>query len=158
MPISRFSHVGLCVSDLERSLRFYRDGLGFREVGRLHTRGERVDVLLGLARADVSARFLERDGTRLELLRVEPMGAPARAPRPMNRPGLTHLSLRVEDLDAALHRLESAGGHALEATRVDDPEHGVAAVFVLDPDGTRVELVRAPGDPSLPPGAGMDAP
>jgi catechol 2,3-dioxygenase-like lactoylglutathione lyase family enzyme len=39
MAVRRFSHLGLCVADLERSLRFYRDGLGFRERSSLDVGG-----------------------------------------------------------------------------------------------------------------------
>ena len=67
--ILRYSHVGLCVRDLERSLRFYRDGLGFREVSRLEIAGAPTAELLELPDVRLEARFLERDGLRLELLR-----------------------------------------------------------------------------------------
>jgi catechol 2,3-dioxygenase-like lactoylglutathione lyase family enzyme len=70
----------------------------------------------------------------------------------MNALGLTHLSMRVADLEATTQRLAEAGVTVLGATRYDDPQHGVAAAFVLDPDGTRVELVQIPGDPARLPG------
>jgi catechol 2,3-dioxygenase-like lactoylglutathione lyase family enzyme len=61
----------------------------------------------------------------------------------MNRLGLTHLSFLVDDLDATLGRLESLGGQVLPETRIE-PGGGVSAVFLTDPDGTLVELVRQP--------------
>ena len=70
----------------------------------------------------------------------------------MNRLGLTHLSLRVDDLDATLQALAAAHARILPETRIGHPEHGVAVVFVTDPDGTLIELVQSPGDPSLAPG------
>ena len=70
----------------------------------------------------------------------------------MNQLGLTHLSLRVSDLDASLATLAAAGAKVLGETRIDHPELGVAAVFVLDPDGTRVELVQSPGPLDRVPG------
>jgi catechol 2,3-dioxygenase-like lactoylglutathione lyase family enzyme len=66
--IQRFSHVGICVSDLDRSLAFHRDALGFREVGRLDVTGEAPETLLGLRDVALEAVFLERDGVRIELL------------------------------------------------------------------------------------------
>ena len=68
MPIQRFSHVGICVSDLDRSLAFYRDALGFHEVGRLDVTGDAPETLLGLRDVDLEAVFLERDGVRIELI------------------------------------------------------------------------------------------
>lgn len=146
MPIRRFSHVGLCVSDLDRSLAFYRDGLGFREVGRLESSGDATDTLLHLEDVDLSAVFLERDGLRLELLHYRwPAHRGAGEPRPMNALGLTHLSLRVDDLGTAIEALQKTGARILHATRVANEELASAAIFVTDPDGTRIELVQSAG-------------
>lgn len=142
MPIERWNHIGLCVSDLERSLAFYRDGLGFAEVTRFDSSGEATETLLGLADVDLRVVFLQRDGVRIELLHyVSPGHRGSGEARPMNALGLTHLSLRVSDLDATIDALEQAGARVLHATRT---QH---AVFVTDPDGTRIELVavRFPG-------------
>lgn len=147
MTIGRFSHVGICVADLERSLAFYRDALGFRERKRLEISGEVTETLLGLREVDLQAVFLERDGVRLELLHyASPGHRGAGEPRPMNALGLTHLSLAVADLDAAIGALERAGARVLRATRVRNRELGASAIFVTDPDGTRIELVEAGRD------------
>jgi catechol 2,3-dioxygenase-like lactoylglutathione lyase family enzyme len=153
MAVLRVSHLGLCVADLERSLRFWRDGLGFRERSSLDVAGHAAEVLLGLCDVKLHAVYLERDGLRLELLHfASPEARGAAAPRPMNEPGLTHLSIRVDDLDAALARLAACGGRVLAGTRIDLPAARTRAAFVTDPDGTRVELVQAPGDPVALPG------
>lgn len=139
----RLTHIGLCVSDLDASLRFYRDRLGFREVSRLDVAGAAAERLLELAPLALRAVWLERDGTRVELLHyAKPGHAGDATPAPMNRLGLTHLSLRVADLDATLSELRGAGVRVLEATRVEIPEAGARAAFVTDPDGTRIELVE----------------
>jgi catechol 2,3-dioxygenase-like lactoylglutathione lyase family enzyme len=146
MAIRRFSHVGVCVSDLDRSLAFYRDGLGFREVGRLDVAGDATETLLQVEDVDLCAVFLERDGVRLELLYYRsPAHRGAGEPRPMNALGLTHLSLRVDDLGALVDSLESAGARVLRATRVRNEELASDAIFVTDPDGTRIELVSSSG-------------
>ena len=152
--VDRFSHLGLCVADLERSLRFYRDVLGFRERSRLDVAGAHADRLLALPGVKLRAIYLERDGLRLELLHFDSPAAPGSAPaaRPMNALGLTHLSLRVSDVDALLARIVAAGGRVLDATRINLPPASTVALFVTDPDGTRIELVQAPGDPAKVPG------
>jgi len=60
--------------------------------------------------------------------------------------GSSHLSLRVEDLDAVLERVERFGGH-----QVTDPvdvdrgmNAGARAVYLRDPDGYTVELIQSP--------------
>ena len=152
--VERVSHFGICVSDAGRALRFYRDALGFREVSRLRAGGAPTATLLQLPGADVEAVFLERDGFRIELLHYfRPGTADAPTPRPMNAPGLTHLSLRVRDLDGAVAAVTEGGGRVLDATRVEIPQAKTRVAFVADPDGTLIELVEAPGDPALPPGA-----
>jgi glyoxylase I family protein len=153
MPgVLRLSHIGLCVSDLERSLVFYR-ALGFEERARLHVSGEPSAQLLDLAEVELTAVYLERDGTRIELLHYPTPGHVGDgAPRPMNGLGLTHLSLRVDDLDAVTTALAEAGGRILERSRIGIRAASTHAVFTTDPDGTRIELVQAPGNPDRLPG------
>jgi len=152
MSFQRLTHMGICVSDLERSLRFYRDLLGCKEVGRLALEGESVATLNGMAECKVNAVYLERDGWRLELLEFPVPGwTGPQAPRPMNQLGITHLSFRVQDLDAACAGLEAAGGGLLHATRLDLPGP-TRVIMAFDPDGTRIELIESPGDPSALPG------
>jgi glyoxylase I family protein len=148
MAIARFSHVGLCVSDLTRSLHFYRELLGFREVGRIDVSGEPAELQLGLQDVDLQAVLLERDGTRIELLHyLSPGHRGTGEPRPMNALGLTHLSLRVEDLGATLEELEKAEVRILRTTRVTNDPLKSDAIFVTDPDGTRIELLELRDDP-----------
>ncbi len=150
MAVQMLTHIGVCVSDLERSVAFYRDVLGCKEVGRIATGGEPSERLLELPGVQLEAVYLEREGYRIELLYFPSPGAvgPA-APRPMNQLGITHFSLRVDDLDAICAALGRAGGHVLPGTRMD---HGNTHVcMAVDPDGTRLELIQAPGDPAALP-------
>lgn len=153
MGVQRLSHVGLCVSDLTRSITFYRDLLGFRPVSQLQIGGEITARLLMLPDVELQAMYLERDGVRLELLHYAVPGVlPAAGRRRLNQVGLTHLSFRVDDLPRVLDRLRTAGVEIHEESRIDVPDFGAAAVFVTDPDGTLIELVQSPGDPAQLPG------
>lgn len=153
MSFLRLTHIGICVSDWERSLRFYRDVLGFKYLSELQVAGEPTNTLLQLDNVELRAIYLERDGTRIELLHYPSPGHRSDgSPRPMNQLGLTHLSLRVDNLVTTLAELQKAGVRILERTRIDIPAFEAAAVFIVDPDGTLIELVQAPGDPALPPG------
>jgi glyoxylase I family protein len=147
MPLPmRMSHIGICVSDWKRSLRFYHDVLRFRYVHELEVKGEPSDTLLGLEGVALRAIYLEREGVRIELLHYDAPGCVGDGePRPMNQLGLTHLSLRVDDLDAMLVELAAAGVRALGDTRIEIPDARSKAVFITDPDGTRIELVQQPG-------------
>ncbi|MGH7899591.1 MAG: VOC family protein [Candidatus Binatia bacterium] len=152
MAIQRVTHLGVCVSDLERSIGFYRDLLGFQYLSRIHLTGEPSDTLLALEGVDVHAAYLERDGVRLELLYfASPVAEPLEPPRRMNHLGLTHLSLRVTELNEVVERLRARDVRVLDRTRIDIPARGSAAVMITDPDGLWIELVESPGDPARPP-------
>ncbi len=154
MGVQRISHIGICVSDLERSVAFYRDALGFQLLSDLEVSGAETEQLLDLEPVVLHAVYLERDGTRIELLHFEEPGETgAPGPHPVNRLGLTHLSFRVDDLDNAVEAVERSGGRALKRSRIDNPRFQTAALFVTDPDGLRIELLAAPGDPGALPGA-----
>ncbi len=141
----RPSHVGLCVSDLDRALEFYCDGLGF-------DRGERYDLdsttADGLERSleveghvAVTSQFVRMHGMAVELLHYadpDPTGAPSTTRAQL---GLTHLAFHVDDLEATLTRLVEHGGTVIESTRAD---LGVRLAFTADPDGNRIELMQRP--------------
>ena len=113
LPIARITHVGIGVSDLQRSLRFYRDLLGFTWEHELDVEGEPTDTLLRLRGTRLHAEYLTRDGVRIELLYFASPPAPPRPDRPMNQYGLTHLSFRVTDMDAVLGAVRAAGERVL---------------------------------------------
>ncbi|CAB3789318.1 hypothetical protein LMG28688_02827 [Paraburkholderia caffeinitolerans] len=94
MPIVGVSHFGLCISDLDRSLQFYCDILGFRLLGRVDADQDREAVevvgrLLEIDDLDMTLAFIERDGVRIEFLRFFPPASGGGKP-PMNRIGFTH--------------------------------------------------------------------
>ena len=141
------SHVGICVSDLDASLRFYCDGLGFEEIAA-HEVGEEFAALMELDGVRLRSRMVRRDGVTLELLFFEEPGAtgdPGR--RPMNRLGLTHLSLRVVDVAAVAATVEAFGGTVVSSTRTtfDIGPTSLDFVYCTDPDGVRIELMDLGG-------------
>ncbi len=143
--LKALSHIGICVSDLDRSLRFYRDALGFQFASELEVAGEPADTLLRLHDVRLRAVYLERDGFRIELLHYDspPRGAATR-PQAMNDLGFTHLSFRVNDVGATLVALRAAGATVLEDTVIRLPGTDLLAAFVSDPDGVLIELVHVP--------------
>ena len=151
MTVEYVMHVGVCVRDLEKSIRFYRDGLGFSEAGRLEIDGEPTATMVEIPDLELRAIYLERDGLRIELLHYPSGGTIGEASvRPMNQPGLTHFAVRVTDLDETIAKLESLGGHSLKKTRIYNPDFDAHLLYVTDPDGTRLELVETPNDPTRP--------
>jgi catechol 2,3-dioxygenase-like lactoylglutathione lyase family enzyme len=137
------SHLGICVSDLDRSLRFYCEGLGFQVAERYeldsakapgleHTLEVRADVVL-------TSQLIERDGLRIELLKFHEPGVVGSPSTRRNQLGLTHLCFYVENVDTAAERMLEYGAFVLDQTRQNV---GTDIVFLMDPDGVRIELMR----------------
>lgn len=138
------SHVGVCVSDLDRSIRFYCEGLGF-ERAESFTVGDEFAALMEMDGVALTSQFLRRDGHAIELLSFghpEPQGDRTR--RPVNTFGLTHLSFRVDDVAEAAAKVEELGGTVHTDTRTTMADGALDFVYCSDPDGTRVELMRIP--------------
>ena len=144
MSIHRLTHLGICVSELSRSIAFYRDALGFREVGRYAANDAATATILEVEGVDLQLVYLERDGVRIELLHYPSPGHRGSGERrSMNALGLTHLSFAVDDLDAVARAIATSGGRVLEHTRASF-KSGNRGLFALDPDGTRIELIERP--------------
>lgn len=140
------NHVGLCVTGLDRSRRFYEAALGFEPVREMGVPDELTADLLRVERpVGLTACYLRRDGFVLELLHFERSGNPPARDRPFTEPGLTHLSFTVEDLDRTCSLVAEHGGEVLSDTEVA----GVA-VMVRDPDGQLLELLAAGMAPIAP--------
>lgn len=123
MKAHYLGHVVFYVKDLERSLGFYRDVLGFKEVGRIFN---------GMAAALTSGR------THHELLLIQVGDAPG--PSSGRRRGLYHIGIKVGDsldeLRTAKRELETAG-IAIDGMS----DHTVSqSLYLRDPDGNEVEL------------------
>ena len=134
-----FSHVGICVSDLERSMRFYCEGLGF-EPAQAHTVGGEFGRLMELDDVcpQIDGSSTGTAGCRSKLLHFDSPGhSGGTERRPMNQLGITHLSLRVDDLDHVAHVI-----HELFEEEVVD-EHTDHARSIRQP--ARLRLLHRPG-------------
>ena len=131
------NHVGLCVTDVARSRRFYEAVLGFEFWYDLEPPDEMVAKLIDLPQpVGVKAVYLRRGEFVLELMYYAEAGAhPPARPRVMNEIGLTHISISVDDIDATAAKAAACGGSVLEQTNVG------AAVMIRDPDGQLLELL-----------------
>ena len=130
------THVGLCVTDLERARRFYTEALGFTFASDLKPPDDATGKLLGIEPpVGLTAVYLTLGAFTLELLHYDRGGNPDFRPRVMNEPGLTHLSITADDLPGTLERVRARGGEVIESSNLG------AAVLVRDPDGQIVELL-----------------
>ena len=159
MGIQALTHIGITVSDLERSATFYCDGLGFTPVTRFETSTDASARLCEIPGMELECLFIERDGVRIELMHFKHpghLGDPEC--RPMNRLGLAHLALRVDDLEGVASTLVQLGAEVRWQTRTGSAETIADVVFLTDPDGVRIELISLPGDPMTPLGEPCQSP
>jgi catechol 2,3-dioxygenase-like lactoylglutathione lyase family enzyme len=142
-----YNHTGQVVTDLERSKRFYQDVFGFEFWYEIQPPDEGTAKLNCMEPPlGVTASYLVLDGFVLELIHYSAAGAVnGYAPRTMADPGLTHISISVDDVRAAAARVVECGGEIIE-----DSDVGVA-LFVRDPDGQLVELLPVDYRDRLPP-------
>ena len=124
--ITGIGHVALKVHDLEKSLEFYRDRLGFSEMMRIdHPDGGLWLVYLRIT----DEQFLE----------IFPGAIDERAPG-WNDNAITHVCLTVDDLDAVVEQVQQAGIELLieKKTAAD----GNRQAWIEDPDGNRIEFMQ----------------
>lgn len=140
-------HTGFTVSDLEHSLGFWRDVLGFEFSHRTHQSGAMAEEITGVKGADILLAVVKAPGGhKIELLQYL---APADRKRGELRPcdvGATHVALTVDDLDAVLERIAQSGWTAAgkPQTLQTGPNTGKRVLYVRDPDGTTIELMQMP--------------
>jgi catechol 2,3-dioxygenase-like lactoylglutathione lyase family enzyme len=145
--ITRPHHTGIQVSDLERSVAFYRDILGFEQVFAWNPRAEYIDTITGYSGVDLHSCVLRMPSSDVFLEILEYRGVD-RAPvdtRTAN-PGTCHLAFFVDDCDALYAELTAKGVESVSApvTPTIGPNLGGRAVYMLDPDGIRVEFIQTP--------------
>jgi catechol 2,3-dioxygenase-like lactoylglutathione lyase family enzyme len=129
------NHLGQCVTDLGRATRFYVELLGFEVERDLTVPDGPAAALLGVEPpVGLRAVYLRRGDLVLELMVFDRPGNPGFTARQFTEPGLTHLSFSVDDLAAAVARVEELGGQVV--THLGD-----AAAMVRDPDGQLLELL-----------------
>ena len=145
MEVKELGHIVLYVRDIDRSSRFYRDVLGWRQILPDSTEPSRFPA----------AAFAAPSGRTHHVLLLIEVGADAAAQPEGRRVGLYHFGLKIGDSDdelrAALATLEATGTPIVGAS-----DHTVThSLYISDPDGNEIELyVDVPGvdwrnDPAL---------
>lgn len=141
-------HTGITVSNLERSLAFWRDVLGFELSHTAHQTGELAEEITGIAGAEIKLAVVKTPGGhKIELLEYfAPLDRKRHADvRPCDV-GSVHVALTVNNLDAILQRIAASGWKTAgkPQTLKSGPNAGKRVVYVRDPDGTTIEFMELP--------------
>jgi len=142
--IKGIDHIAITVTDLERSVDFYTEALGFEEVIRFRS------AIPGIA----TIVFMKLGGCMIEVLGAEnPQQFPGVAE---NMAGVKHLCLEVTDFEKEVDRLKGIGVKVIEephllteeqlkiistAMKVD-LKRGLKRAVFADPDGIPIELIQ----------------
>jgi methylmalonyl-CoA epimerase len=126
-------HVGIAVKDLAAALAFYRDALGLE-----------IEAPEEVASQRVRAHFLPVGEARLELLEATAPDSAIAKYVDKRGPGLHHITLRVEDIHAALAQLKARGTRLIDEAPRPGAEHSlVAFIHPSSAHGVLVELKQS---------------
>lgn len=145
--IKRVHHAGIPVSNLDRSLEFFRTAFGLVPTFIAEAEGEALAAAVGVLRAHSRCAFIEAPGgTSIELREyLEPIGRTH--DRHNNDVGATHVCLEVDDIDHVCGALIAQGIKCLSSpmTATTGDLAGWRFVYFNDPiDGVTYELMQAP--------------
>jgi catechol 2,3-dioxygenase-like lactoylglutathione lyase family enzyme len=142
LDVERVDHVSYTVSDIERSIDFYRR-FGYETVNRYAASGPELDVAVATENADMDIQLMRRpDGATLELIVYVRQRSELAARNSVV--GAAHLAFVVGDIQAAYEQLTADGVEFLSEPNTD--RYGEKWVYLRDPDGITVELMQPNAD------------
>lgn len=139
LPLVR--HFGIVTGNMEKSLAFYRDELGFSIAVDQEENGPFIDTILALRGSRLrTVKMTAPGGGQIELLDFRNTGAAASSLR-IDGVGPTHLAIQVDDLHRWHRRLSEGGTEFLSEPTVSADGRAKVA-FCRAPEGTFIELVE----------------
>ena len=146
IEILRTNHTGLTVSDIDRSLAFYRDVLGFSVTEKVHHTGPSVEKITGVPGAELEIAFVDLPGHQIELIQYLAPADRRTSDLRCCDTGASHIAFEVADIDAVLEAIRAGGFEPLNPpeTVPAGPRKGGKNVYTRDPDGVVLEFQQAP--------------
>jgi len=141
--IKSFGHAGLSVSDMGRSLEFYRDYLGMKVLMELDIQDDRIARVVGIPGAKCKIAHLQLGEAVLELFEYsDPKGLNVAKDMQQCDKGISHLGFEVNDIHRHLQELQERGCELLGEPVEFRP--GVWVAYFRGPDGEVVEFRQRP--------------
>ncbi len=147
--ILRTNHTSFTVSDLDRSIAFFRDALGFEVTSKAPRNPDVVSRISGVEGADMVIAFVRGPDHSIELIQY--LGPADGRGKVHSRPcdvGFAHVAFDVDDIDAAVAACEPFDVTVTgEVATIDQgPNAGGRVAYLRDPDGVCIEFIQKPGD------------
>lgn len=140
--IRRYQHVSITVGDLDRSIAFYRDVVGFQVADRMSASGEELSRALDIEDVSLKLATLTSGELILELIEYLSPERNQRAPRACDV-GSMHMALDVDDIHVTYKEWSAKGVRFNTPPQRNPP--GIAWAwwcYLKDPDGVPIELVQ----------------
>lgn len=137
----KFHHIGISVTDMERSIAFYRDLLGLEQLCEVFPfGGEQFEAIMDIAGVQGRMCMMGKDTLRLELFEFID-SKPKDPDYPVSDRGFSHFGVEVEDVDETYERLHAAGvrTHCPVITFMGG---SMRATYCRDPDGNVFEIMQ----------------
>ena len=139
--IKSVRHTGIVVTDLEASLYFYRDLLGFKVAKQMEEEGDYIDNVLSLRNVKITTvKLTSPSGQMIELLKYHSHPAEQRT-REICEIGISHIAFTVDNLDIEYERLRTKGIQFNSLPQLS-PDGYAKVTFCKAPEGTLIELVE----------------
>ena len=140
------NHTSFTVSNLDRSVSFYVDILGFNLLDRSFRDRSFTEEVVGVPGAEIEVAYVQAPGHRLELIQYH---APKDRGKVVSRPcdtGFAHVAFDVDDIERVVAAVREAGLRPLSkpVTCKAGPNTGGKAVYTRDPDGVTIEFIQKP--------------
>jgi catechol 2,3-dioxygenase-like lactoylglutathione lyase family enzyme len=132
-------HYGVTVSDMEKSIAFYRDVLGMELLEQNEFEDEAFSTFVDVEKADVDIAFLDAGGCAIELLQYTTSEENANEGVSNDMVGASHFCIEVDDIDHQYNKLSNS------AEFVSSPQtltNGAKVVYLYDPDKNTIELLE----------------
>ena len=146
MAITGTNHTSFTVSDLDRSVAFWREVIGLELISLEPRDPALIEKVVGVEGANIMVAYLSGHGHTVELIQyLAPADREHITPRPCDT-GFAHIAYDVSDLDAVM---EAAAAHGIEpinppASVDKGPNAGFRVVYSRDPDGITIEFIEKP--------------
>jgi catechol 2,3-dioxygenase-like lactoylglutathione lyase family enzyme len=140
------NHTSFTVSDLDRTIAFFHDALGFEVLSVAPRDPKAIQAITGVAGAEMMIGFVQGPGHRIELIEYKaPADRQSLKPRPCDV-GFAHIAFNVDDIDAAIAAAAPHDVVPIAAPTVIDkgPNTGGKVAYLRDPDGITIEFIQLP--------------
>ena len=151
-PVRAVDSIAITVSDMDRSLAFYQDVLGFETISEVEVEGDAYEHLMGVFGLRMRVARLRLGAEFIELIEVmTPQGRPIPADSRSNDGWFQHVAIIVSDMPRAFawlrqHDITFASPSPQRLPDWNPNAGGIEAFYFKDPDGNTLEILAFPPD------------